>query len=98
MAGGGVLVARSDRARLPQGGGGTVAGARLPGPHRRDVAPGAALRLTRDRRDQRSGVPWVRVTTNMIRNIPITRIRTPISRGCADCMCASPTAARDRVS
>ncbi len=36
--------------------------------------------------DQRIGVPSVSVTTNNTRNSPITRIRTPRSRGCADCI------------
>ena len=45
MARRGVVVARADRARLPQGRRRAMARARLPGPDRRDVAPGAPVRL-----------------------------------------------------
>ena len=47
MARRGIVVARADRPRLPQGRRGAMARARLPGPARRDVAPGAPLRLSR---------------------------------------------------
>ena len=45
LAGRGVVVAGADRARLLQGRRPELARARLPRPHRRDLAPGAAVRL-----------------------------------------------------
>src|SRR5580765_8558672 len=47
LAGRRIVVARADRTRLLQGRRDALAGARLPRPCRRDVAPRAAVRLTR---------------------------------------------------
>ena len=101
--------ARAHRAGLLQGGGGDVAGARVPRPDGRYLAPGAALRLSRPPRGRRAGgdrsgngLDRQRVTgdpsriviTNSESNSTTTRTRTPRSRGCVVCTVALTPKAR----